>query len=224
MRRGWALVHLKDVDMTLAPAALDHETTLLEATRAGLFQALGRGGVDIDGVVKALEARGYAGWYVLEQDTAIDRGGSRLGRPRLRREGRASITCKAWRPAESAGREWGAGHATGGTDRPVRTGVIGTGRIGRMHAELLATSVPGAGLAAVSDAVMPLAEEVGQALGVPVLETPSLIGHPEIDAVAICAPTDTHVPLLMAAAEAGKAVFCEKPISLDLAEVDRAWR
>ena len=107
-------------------------------------------------------------------------------------------------------------------DRPVRTGVIGTGRIGRMHAELLATSVPGASLAAVSDAVMPLAEEVGQALGVPALETPSLIGHPEIDAVAVCAPTDTHVPLLMAAAEAGKAVFCEKPISLDLAEVDRA--
>jgi myo-inositol 2-dehydrogenase/D-chiro-inositol 1-dehydrogenase len=105
---------------------------------------------------------------------------------------------------------------------PVRTGVIGTGRIGRMHAELLATSVPGASLAAVSDAVMPLAEEVGQALGVPALETPSLIGHPEIDAVAICAPTDTHVPLLMAAAEAGQAVFCEKPISLDLAEVDRA--
>jgi inosose dehydratase len=65
------LVHLKDVDMTLAPAALDHETTLLEATRAGLFQALGRGSVDIEGAVKALEARNYAGWYVLEQDTAI---------------------------------------------------------------------------------------------------------------------------------------------------------
>ena len=104
----------------------------------------------------------------------------------------------------------------------MRTGVIGTGRIGRMHAELLATSVPGARLTAVSDAVMPLAEEVGRALGVPVLETPNLISDPEIDAVAICAPTDTHVPLLIAAAEAGKAVFCEKPISLDLAEVDRA--
>ena len=65
------LVHLKDVDMALAPAVRDHKTTLLEATRAGLFQSLGRGNVDITGVVKALEQRGYAGWYVLEQDTTI---------------------------------------------------------------------------------------------------------------------------------------------------------
>jgi inosose dehydratase len=65
------LVHLKDVDMSLAPAVRDHETTLLEATRSGLFQALGRGGVDIAGAVTALEQRGYDGWYVLEQDTTI---------------------------------------------------------------------------------------------------------------------------------------------------------
>jgi inosose dehydratase len=65
------LVHLKDVDISLAPAVLAHETTLLKATRAGLFQALGRGSVDIKGAVKALEERGYAGWYVLEQDTTI---------------------------------------------------------------------------------------------------------------------------------------------------------
>jgi myo-inositol 2-dehydrogenase/D-chiro-inositol 1-dehydrogenase len=106
--------------------------------------------------------------------------------------------------------------------KPVRVGVIGTGRIGRMHAELLATRVPGAALAAVSDAVMPLAQDVGQALGVPVLETEQLLHDPAIAAVAICAPTETHVPFLIAAAQAGKAVFCEKPISLDLGEVDRA--
>ena len=44
----------------------------------------------------------------------------------------------------------------------------------------------------------------------------------DLDAVAICSSSDTHVDLLVAAAEAGKAVFCEKPVSLDLAEVDRA--
>ncbi len=104
----------------------------------------------------------------------------------------------------------------------ISIGVIGTGRIGRMHAELLATRVPGATLAAVSDAVMPLAQDVGGALGVPALETERLLEDPTIDAVAICAPTETHVPLLIAAAEAGKAIFCEKPVSLDLAEVDRA--
>jgi inosose dehydratase len=65
------LVHLKDVDMRLAPAVRDHEMSLLDATRAGLFQALGRGDVDIAGAVTALEARGYTGWYVLEQDTTI---------------------------------------------------------------------------------------------------------------------------------------------------------
>ena len=56
----------------------------------------------------------------------------------------------------------------------------------------------------------------------PALDTRRLIDDPAIDAVAICAPTDAHVGLIAAVAEAGKAVFCEKPISLDLAEVDRA--
>jgi len=65
------LVHLKDVDLALAPAVREHRTTLLEATRSGLFRALGRGGVDIAAVVQALEANGYRGWYVLEQDTTI---------------------------------------------------------------------------------------------------------------------------------------------------------
>jgi inosose dehydratase len=75
------LVHLKDVDVTLAPAVRDHQTTLLEATRAGLFQALGRGAVDVAGVVTALEASGYSGWYVLEQDTTIDGPDAHLADP-----------------------------------------------------------------------------------------------------------------------------------------------
>ncbi|HUZ20779.1 MAG TPA: sugar phosphate isomerase/epimerase [Acidimicrobiales bacterium] len=65
------LVHLKDVDLSLAPGVAAHELTLLEATKAGLFRALGRGDVDVAAVVTALEARGYSGWYVLEQDTTI---------------------------------------------------------------------------------------------------------------------------------------------------------
>jgi len=66
------LVHLKDVDLSLAPAVREHDVTLLEATRAGLFRSLGRGSVDVAGAVGALEAQGYQGWYVLEQDTTID--------------------------------------------------------------------------------------------------------------------------------------------------------
>ncbi|MHB1598632.1 MAG: sugar phosphate isomerase/epimerase family protein [Acidimicrobiales bacterium] len=66
------LVHLKDVDLELARAVREHETTLLEATKAGLFRALGQGDVDVASVVRILEDAGYDGWYVLEQDTAID--------------------------------------------------------------------------------------------------------------------------------------------------------
>ena len=70
--------------MSMAPAVRDHQTTLLEATRAGLFQALGRGSVDITGTVQALEARGYAGWYVLEQDTTMAESGAGRARSTLR--------------------------------------------------------------------------------------------------------------------------------------------
>jgi myo-inositol 2-dehydrogenase/D-chiro-inositol 1-dehydrogenase len=105
---------------------------------------------------------------------------------------------------------------------PLRIGVIGVGRIGRMHAELIAHQVPGAALGAVFDAFAPVAHDVAAELGVPAVESVEDIFAGDLDAVAICSSSDTHVDLLLAAAEAGKAVFCEKPVSLDLAELDRA--
>jgi myo-inositol 2-dehydrogenase/D-chiro-inositol 1-dehydrogenase len=101
----------------------------------------------------------------------------------------------------------------------VGIGVIGVGRIGRMHAELLARQVPGASLAAVHDADPAAADGVGGRRHDSVDE---LLADPAVDAVAICSSTETHADLIVAAARAGKAIFCEKPISLDLAEVDRA--
>ncbi|MEA2254761.1 MAG: myo-inositol 2-dehydrogenase / D-chiro-inositol 1-dehydrogenase [Solirubrobacteraceae bacterium] len=107
--------------------------------------------------------------------------------------------------------------------RPLRVGVIGVGRIGRMHAELLARQVPGAAVAMVHDAHADAALAVGAELGVPAAATAEeVLDSPDVDAVAICSSTDTHADLLVAAARAGKPAFCEKPISLDLAEVDRA--
>jgi myo-inositol 2-dehydrogenase/D-chiro-inositol 1-dehydrogenase len=107
--------------------------------------------------------------------------------------------------------------------KPLRIGVLGTGRIGRMHAELLARQVPGAAVSAIYDARPEAAAEVGALLGSATAATAEeLIGAPDVDAVAICTPTGFHADQIVAAAEAGKAIFCEKPVSLDLAEVDRA--
>lgn len=67
-------VHLKDVRLDMVAPVLRRETTLMAATQAGLFTPLGQGDVDIKGVVETLEAAGYRGWYVIEQDTAITDG------------------------------------------------------------------------------------------------------------------------------------------------------
>jgi inosose dehydratase len=69
-----ALVHLKDVDLSMAGAVLGRELSLLEATKAGMFRSLGEGDVAVAAVVGSLERQGYRGWYVLEQDTSIDPG------------------------------------------------------------------------------------------------------------------------------------------------------
>jgi myo-inositol 2-dehydrogenase/D-chiro-inositol 1-dehydrogenase len=105
---------------------------------------------------------------------------------------------------------------------PVRIGVLGCGRIGRLHAELLARRVAGATLVAVQDVVPSASAALGADLAVPALDTPADVLAAGVDAIAICTTTDTHVELITQAAAAGVAVFCEKPIDLDLAAIDRA--
>ncbi len=107
--------------------------------------------------------------------------------------------------------------------RVLRIGVIGVGRIGRMHADLLARRIPGATVTRVHDAHPESAREVAETLGVvAAADVEELLSASDVDAVAICTSTDTHADLIVAAAEAGKAIFCEKPVSLDLAAVDCA--
>ena len=109
------------------------------------------------------------------------------------------------------------------TGAPLGVGLIGAGRIGSTHARLLAGEVPGARVAAVNDARPEAAQALGRELGVPTVATAEeLLAAPDVHAVAICSSTDSHAALLLAAAEAGKPVFCEKPVSLDLDEMDRA--
>jgi myo-inositol 2-dehydrogenase/D-chiro-inositol 1-dehydrogenase len=106
--------------------------------------------------------------------------------------------------------------------KTLRVGVIGVGRIGRMHAELLAREVNGAAVSAVYDARSESARDVASELGVRAAGSVDEILDGDADAVAICSSSETHADLLIAAAHAGKAVFCEKPVSLELAELDRA--
>ncbi len=105
---------------------------------------------------------------------------------------------------------------------PVRFAVLGCGRIGVMHAEMLARRVPGAALSVVFDVFRPAAEQAAADFGCSIAGSlDEAVRRDDIDAVAICTSTDTHVDTMVAAAEAGKDIFCEKPISLGLDEVDR---
>jgi myo-inositol 2-dehydrogenase/D-chiro-inositol 1-dehydrogenase len=113
--------------------------------------------------------------------------------------------------------------ASASASPPLRVAVIGVGRIGRMHAGLLAHRVPGLALASVYDVAPEAARMVGAELGADVAETvDELLAADDVDAVAICSSTPTHAPLIEQAALAGKAILCEKPVSFELAEVDRA--
>jgi myo-inositol 2-dehydrogenase/D-chiro-inositol 1-dehydrogenase len=91
--------------------------------------------------------------------------------------------------------------------------LIGAGRIGRIHAGNAAAH-PGASLVAVCDADADAAAGLAAAYGARVLSSEAAIAAPDVEAVMICSPTDTHADLIEACARAGKAVFCEKPVDL----------
>ncbi len=105
---------------------------------------------------------------------------------------------------------------------PVRVGLVGAGRIGTSHATLLARRVPGARLVAVADPRPEAARRLAATLGCRALENPAeLFADPDVEAVVIAASSTAHAELVAAAAEAGKAVFCEKPMGMSVDEVDR---
>ncbi len=105
----------------------------------------------------------------------------------------------------------------------VPVGLIGAGRIGSFHAEIIARRVPGAELVAVADPRPGVAEALAAPLGARGETDPAAIfAADDIDAVVITASTAAHCELIVAAAGAGKAVFCEKPMSRTLPDADRA--
>jgi myo-inositol 2-dehydrogenase/D-chiro-inositol 1-dehydrogenase len=100
----------------------------------------------------------------------------------------------------------------------LRIGLLGAGRIGRIHGANIAAH-PRARLAAIADASPATAEALAAATGSHVRDLDSIIEDRDIDAVVICTPTDLHAGLIERAARAGKAVFCEKPVDLDAGRI-----
>lgn len=100
----------------------------------------------------------------------------------------------------------------------VRFAILGAGRIGQVHARAVA-STEGASLVAIADPMAAAAQRVADNYGCEIRSIDAIAASDDVDAVAICTPTDTHATLIEQFARAGKAVFCEKPIDLDLERV-----
>jgi myo-inositol 2-dehydrogenase/D-chiro-inositol 1-dehydrogenase len=100
----------------------------------------------------------------------------------------------------------------------LRFGLLGAGRIGKVHAKAVAAD-PAAKLVAVADAVEKAAADLAATYDAQVCTIDEIEKSADIDAVIICTPTDTHADLIERFARAGKAIFCEKPIDLDLGRV-----
>lgn len=104
----------------------------------------------------------------------------------------------------------------------LKIAIIGAGRIGHVHARTIAAH-PAAQLELVCDPFGDAAEKLASQFGARSRkEAEEVFADPEVDAVVIGSPTPLHIPHLLAAAKAGKAVLCEKPIALDIKDVEAA--
>ena len=104
----------------------------------------------------------------------------------------------------------------------IGVGVIGTGRIGKLHIQHLSQNIPNAELIAICSLDIETAQTLTEQFNIPQITSdyPTLLSNSQIDAVIVASSTDTHVEICQAAAEAGKHIFCEKPIALDLKQID----
>jgi myo-inositol 2-dehydrogenase/D-chiro-inositol 1-dehydrogenase len=102
----------------------------------------------------------------------------------------------------------------------IGVALVGSGRMGSFHGESLARRIPGARLVAAADPAPGAAKRLGADRAY--TDPAGAFADPAVDAVVIAAPARFHADLVVAAARAGKAVFCEKPMALSLADADRA--
>lgn len=107
--------------------------------------------------------------------------------------------------------------------KKLNVGIIGAGRIGQVHAKSITYHIPQAKIVAISDIYYEGAKRVAESLGIPNAyeDYHEILNNPEIDAVLICSSTDTHANIAVEAAEAGKHIFCEKPVDLTVAKIKK---
>jgi myo-inositol 2-dehydrogenase / D-chiro-inositol 1-dehydrogenase len=106
----------------------------------------------------------------------------------------------------------------------LKIGVIGAGRIGKVHTETIMQSIPEATVVAIADVDLPEAESLAKRFNIPSYSKSykDVLTNPEVEAVLICSPTNTHAQYIVESAKAGKHIFCEKPVDLDLATIANA--
>ncbi|SPE34421.1 Uncharacterized oxidoreductase YrbE (modular protein) [Candidatus Sulfopaludibacter sp. SbA6] len=206
-------IHFKDCQPEVAAQARAEQWDYFQALRHGVFCELGKGCVDFPAVLRWMGETGYTGYALVEQDVLPGMGTPEAS-ARRNREFLRSIEFNY-----SAARG-GAANAA----RPVRVGIIGAGRIGKVHAGTLAHRLPEAVPVAIMDTNMEAARALAGACGIGrVAESAEeIFAAPDIDAVLICSSTGTHAGLVEQAARAGKHIFCEKPIDHSLEKIDRA--
>lgn len=105
--------------------------------------------------------------------------------------------------------------------KKLRVGIIGAGRIGKVHGQSIVYQVPEAEVVAVSDPNVQYAKELAEQLSIPnyYATYEEVLANPDVDAVLICSPTNTHADIAIAAAKAGKHIFCEKPVDLTIEKI-----
>ena len=108
-------------------------------------------------------------------------------------------------------------------ERRLNIGIIGAGRIGQVHADTITFRLRNANLIGVASGSRQLAERCSLAHGCePYYDYHELIENPEVDAVCICSASNKHTEQIIAAARAGKHIFCEKPIDTAIDVIDKA--
>lgn len=103
----------------------------------------------------------------------------------------------------------------------LKIGIVGAGRIGNVHAESITYHIPEAEVVMVTDVIKENAKKLAARFGIPKYSADymDIVNDPEIDAVLVCSPTPTHADITIAALNAGKHVFCEKPVHTSIERI-----